>query len=225
MAFNFLRGDGSDRLEAIEAKMQKMLVHDRHEFDLAMAALLGDRLQADVRDELRATDQEVNRMEREIRRELMVHASVFGAIDTPAVLAYMSIVKDIERVGDYAKNLVDLARDGANFSQAPYAEEWRKAATEISQYIADAGEAFASRSTSHARTLLAQGDELLKQFDERVSGLVRGERGEVQAVPRALAHRYLKRVVAHLMNLLTAVVMPLDRLDYFDEDPEDRAGE
>jgi hypothetical protein len=46
--------------------------------------------------------------------------------------------------------------------------------------------------------------------------------GEPQAVPRALAHRYLKRVVAHLMNLLTAVIMPLDRLDYFDEDPEDR---
>jgi len=25
------------------------------------------------------------------------------------------------------------------------------------------------------------------------------------------------------MNVLSAVVMPVDRLDYFDEDPEDRA--
>jgi hypothetical protein len=25
------------------------------------------------------------------------------------------------------------------------------------------------------------------------------------------------------MNLLSAVIMPLDRLDYFDEDPEDRS--
>lgn len=225
MAFNFLRGEGSDRLDNIEAKMQAMLAHDRHEFDLAMAALLGDRKAEDVRGELRSTDQKVNRMEREIRRELMVHASVFGAIETPVVLVYMSIVKDIERVGDYAKNLVDLARDGADFSRAPYADEWRQVATDISRYISDAGAAFASRDSGAARTLLAQGDELLKQFDERVTGLVRGERGEAQAVPRALAHRYLKRVVAHLMNLLTAVVMPLDRLDYFDEDPEDRAGE
>lgn len=225
MAFSFLRGEESDRLEKIEAKMQAMLGHDRHEFDLAMAALLGDRQAADVRDELRSTDQQVNRMEREIRRELMVHASVFGAIETPVVLVYMSTVKDIERVGDYAKNLVDLARDGANLSRAPDAEEWRRLAGDVSQYISDAGQAFAVRSTDRARALLRQGDDLLKSFDERVTGLVRdGDDGGAQAVPRALAYRYLKRVVAHLMNLLTAVVMPLDRLDYFDEDPEDRAG-
>jgi len=45
----------------------------------------------------------------------------------------------------------------------------------------------------------------------------------LQAVAVALAHRYLKRIVAHGMNVLSAVVMPVDRLDYFDEDPEDRS--
>jgi hypothetical protein len=51
---------------------------------------------------------------------------------------------------------------------------------------------------------------------------VRGEDTGPMGVARALAHRYLKRIVAHVMNILSAVVMPLDRLDYFDEDPEDR---
>ena len=41
-------------------------------------------------------------------------------------------------------------------------------------------------------------------------------------MPRALAHRYLKRVVAHLMNLMSSVFMPIDKLDHFDVDPEDR---
>jgi phosphate uptake regulator len=223
MAFKFFRREESDPLAGIQDRMQTMLAHDRHEFDLAMAALLGDRAAAEVRDEIRATDQEVNRLEREIRRELLVHVSVAGGIETPAVLIYMSIVKDIERVGDYAKNLVDLARDGADFSLAPNAADWRRLAADVSRYLGDAGEAFSAGDAARARTLLARGDELLKLFDERVSGLVRGEYGGEQAVPRALAHRYLKRVVAHLMNLLTAVVMPLDRLDYFDEDPEDRA--
>jgi phosphate uptake regulator len=222
MAFKFFRGQGSDPLEGIEAKVQTMLRHDRHEFDLAMAALLGDRPAGEVNEELRATDQQVNRLEREIRRELLVHASVFGGIDTPAVLVYMSIVKDVERVGDYAKNLLDLARDGANLSAAPDAAEWRTLAERVSQYITDAGKGFSASNADQARVLLARGDELLKLFDERVSTLVRNEEPGAQAVPRALAYRYLKRVVAHLMNLLSAVVMPLDRLDYFDEDPEDR---
>jgi hypothetical protein len=52
---------------------------------------------------------------------------------------------------------------------------------------------------------------------------VRRDEPGTQAVARALTHRYLKRVIAHLMNVLSAVIMPLDKLDYFDEDPEDRS--
>jgi phosphate uptake regulator len=224
MAFKLFGRGGSDPLEGIESKVQTMLAHDKYEFELAMAALMGDRVAAEVNDDLRATDQKVNRLEREIRRELMVHSSVVGGIDTSAVLVYMSIVKDIERIGDYAKNLLDLARDGANFSQVPDRDEWRRFASEISRYIVEAGAAFRARDAGRCRTLIAHGDSLLDHFDDRVSALVRGDDAEVQAVARALALRYLKRVVAHIMNLLSAVVMPFDRIDYFSEDPEDRSG-
>lgn len=224
MIFKFLRDEGGDRLERIEAKVQTMLKHDRHEFDLAMSALLGEVAAADVRAELRSTDQQVNRLEREIRRELVVHSSVFQGIDSPAVLVYMSIVKDIERVGDYSKNLLDLARDGANLSTAPDADEWRRLNADVSRFIADAGEVFFVRDVERSRALRTYGDELLTLFDQRVSALVGEQAAGTQAVARALAHRYLKRVVAHLMNVISAVIMPLDRLDYFDEDPEDRLG-
>jgi phosphate uptake regulator len=218
----FGSGGGGDRLESIEQKVQTMLRHDRHEFELAMAALLGERRPEEVNDDLRSTDQKVNRLEREIRREVIVHSSVFGGIETPVVLVYMSIVKDIERVGDYAKNLVDLARDGADFSTLADAQAWRDLAAQISMYITEAGEAFRERDVRRGRDLSARGDKLLDEFDDEVSALVRGGEGAPQAVARALAFRYLKRVVAHLMNLLSAVVMPMDRLDYFSEDPEDR---
>jgi phosphate uptake regulator len=223
MVFKFLRGAGRDRMEAIEGRLQTMLGHDRFEFDLAMSALMGNVRAEDVNEELRAADQKVNRLEREIRRELVVHASVFGGIQSPAVLVYMSVVKDIERIGDYAKNILDLARDGADFSRIDDAEEWQQQATELSQYLVAAGDAFRSRDAPQSRELRSRGDELLELFDNRVSGLIRAEDPGPQAVARALAYRYLKRVVAHLMNLLSAVIMPLDRLDYFDEDPEDRS--
>lgn len=224
MVFKFLRGEGRERLEGIEERVQTMLRYDRHEFDLAMSALLGRVRAEEVNAELRDTDQKVNRLEREIRRELVVHASVFGGIQSPAVLVYMSVVKDIERVGDYSKNLLDLAMDGADFSQAPNFESWQEIGAEISDYITAAGEAFRIRDAARSRALRQRGDELLDLFDQRVSSLIRAEDPGAQAVARALAHRFCKRVVAHLMNLLSAVIMPLDRLDYFDEDPEDRGG-
>jgi phosphate uptake regulator len=223
MFFRFFRGDEASRLTEIGVKVQKMLANDRREFDLAMSALLGDVKWDEVNDELRTLDAEVNRLEREIRRQLIVHASVFGAIETPAVLVYMSIVKDIERVGDYAKNLLDLARDGANFSGLPTEEAWRSVWwEEVSRYIGEAAEAFDAWDGERSRKLLAQGDRLLSRCDERVSAIVRGDDPDHHPVARALALRFLKRVVAHIMNLLTAVVMPMDQLDYFDEDPEDR---
>jgi len=220
--FRFLRGQRSDRIDRIEARVREMFVHDRREFDLAMSALLGEVDPRTVNDEVRSTDQKVNQAEREIRQELVVHASVFGGIEIPTVLIYMSIVKDIERVGDYAKNLIDLALDGADFGEAEDAEDWQALTVEISAFIEETAEAFAKRDDETSRRLLMQGDRMLGVFDERVSGLVRGEDLRSHPVARALALRYLKRVVAHLLNVLTAVIMPIHRLDYFDEDPEDR---
>jgi hypothetical protein len=44
------------------------------------------------------------------------------------------------------------------------------------------------------------------------------EEGDGKLAATALAYRYLKRISAHSMNIITSVVMPLDHLDYFDED-------
>ena len=220
MAFGFKRSTSSDdRLDNIEQIIQRMLADDRIVFDLAMSILLDGVDWKTVKREIKATDHRVNDGEREIRRDLVVHASVVGAIDTPAILVYMSIVKDIERIGDYGKNLRDLGKDGVDLSDFP---AWRELRTEVSQMIADTAEIFSARDHERATELLVRGDELLDEFDSAVSLLVRGEDDRPYAVGRALAARYLKRIVAHLTNVLSAVVMPIDRLDYFDEDPEDR---
>jgi len=223
VVFSFRRDGDAARLDRIEVTLQKMIVDDLHAFELAMSALLGQTSPHEIGAELRATDHGVNAAEREIRRDLVIHASVHGAIDTPAILVYMSIVKDIERIGDYAKNLFDLAADGADLSTGRYTGEITSLASEIPDFLREAAEAFEQRDAELSKALLHRGDALLDRFDERVSALVREEHPDHQAVAVALAHRYLKRIVAHGMNVLSAVVMPVDRLDYFDEDPEDRS--
>ena len=223
MVFSFRREGDAERLDRIEVTLQRMIADDLHAFELAMSALLGERSPHEIGAELRATDHGVNAAEREIRRELVVHASVHGAIDTPAILIYMSIVKDIERIGDYAKNLFDLASDGADLSTGLYTGEITSLAAEVPTFLEEAAAVFEERDEERAKALMRRGDQLLDRFDERVSALVKEEHPDRQAVAVALTHRYLKRIVAHGMNVLSAVVMPVDRLDYFDEDPEDRS--
>lgn len=221
MVFGF-RSDAGERLERIEDTIEQMFRDDAHSVELAMSALLGEVAPRTVGGELRATDHRVNEAERRIRRDLIVHASVHGAIDTPAILIYMSIVKDIERIGDYAKNLFDLAHDGADLSTTTRSARHAELRIEIGRTINEVAEAFRNRDGDRSRELLTRGDALLDSFDDAVSELVRTEPADDHSVAQALAFRYYKRIVAHLLNVLSAVVMPVDRLDYFDEDPEDR---
>ena len=151
-----------------------------------------------------------------------MHASVHGTSQVPAILTYMSVVKDVERIGDYAKNIYDLAAMGASLAGAPDSEELLRYRDRISEMITEADRAFADEDVEAARRIIGEGDEMQDVFDERVRELVLSQQPASEAVPRALLYRYYKRIVGHLMNLLSAVVMPLDRLDYFDEAKFDR---
>lgn len=221
MAFSFLRriAGNENRLDMIERSIAEMLDNDLQAYLLAVSALLGDATHADVREDVRRTDFQVNEGERAIRRDLVVHASVAEGLEAPGLLVYMSVVKAIERVGDYAKNLLDLARDGANLGNH---EGWRQTFDNVADFIKDTHEVFAKRDVERARQMLISGEVMLDEFDDGVSKLVSTTDGLGFAVARALAYRYLKRIVAHLMNVLSSVVMPLEQLDYFDDDPEDR---
>ena len=222
MVLRFFRHSGGDRLEHAESKLLEMLADDRHSFDAATAALLTGADPAVVGPDLRVTDKRVNEAERALRRELVVHASVHGTSQIPAILTYMSVVKDVERIGDYCKNIYDVAAQGVNFSDAPDREELIGRRDRISAMITEAGRAFADEDVDAANRIIIEGDALQDVFDARVAELVRSDRPGREAVPRALLYRYYKRIVGHLMNLLSAVVMPLDRLDYFDEEKPHR---
>lgn len=219
MVLQFFRGPNRDGLEHVQHQLLEMLSHDREAFDAATASLLEGGDAALVGPKLRATDALVNELERQIRRELVVHANVRGARDIAAVLVYMSIVKDVERIGDYSKNIYDLAAGGVDFREAsdhPIMITYRDRTAEM---ITESGAIFAEDDHDRANALLAEADAMLDTFDDLVDALVVSDGRARDAVPRALFYRHLKRIVAHLMNLLSAVVVPVDRLDYLD-DPE-----
>jgi phosphate transport system protein len=213
----FCRGDATE-LEAVKAKVAQMLADDRHSFDVATSALLAHADPSIVGPDLRETDGRVNRAERELRQALVVHASVHGTSRVAPILVYMSVVKDVERIGDYAKNIFDVAARGTDLSDAADRETLTGYRDRISSMISEASAIFADDDRDEAQRFIRDADILLDEFDQHVSELVVTEHPGKEAVPRALLYRYYKRIVAHLMNLLSAVVMPLDRLDSYGEE-------
>jgi hypothetical protein len=82
---------------------------------------------------------------------------------------------------------------------------------------------FQDRDAGAAQEMIKEFDEVLDACDDRITEQLASTGTPREAVPRALLFRHLKRIYAHLMNVLSSLVMPLDRLDYYDEDKADRA--
>ena len=221
MVMSFFRRPEESGLENIESQVQRMVNDARHTFDLALSAVTGGAVET-VADEIRETDRQINATEVEIRRALVVHASVHGGIDTSEVLAFMNMIKDIERIGDYNKNIFDLAEEGVSFTESPELDSILSLRDEVSSRISLMGEILSVRDEQRARTYIERGDELRRDFDQRVNELLHSTEAAVTAVPKALLFRFLKRVSAHSSNVVSAVVMPVDQLDYFDESEDTR---
>ncbi len=221
MVMSFFRRPDDSGIDHIEAQVQRMVTDARHTFDLAMNAITGGSV-ASVADEVRRTDRQINVTEMEIRRELVVHFSVHAGGDATEMLVFMNMVKDLERIGDYNKNVFDLAEEGVSFSGADDLERILGFRDEISSRIALMGEILTVRDEERARAYIARSDELRREFDNLVNELVHSTEPALHAVPRALLYRFLKRITAHSMNVVTAVIMPVDRLDYYDEAADTR---
>lgn len=217
----FFRGGPSSELDQVEDWIVGMLRDGNDVFTTATDALFGGGKSKATKKEVRETDKGINEAQQDVRRALMIHAAVNGA-DLPLVLQYASIVKDAERIGDYSKNMYDLVKFGANFEGAPDEDELDDYRDKVSRLILEAADVYEAKDTAGAQRLLGKADAFLDQYDSEVKAAYNSSGGTQDAVARALYFRFLKRTTAHVMNVLTSLVQPLDRLDYYDEAKEDR---
>ncbi|MHC5210964.1 MAG: PhoU domain-containing protein [Planctomycetota bacterium] len=219
--FHWLQGDKAG-LGLIFRQFGQMLEDGRHVFDAACNAFVGGTEPSVVEADLFATDKRINKVEQAIRRELVVHLSVSHRVDFPVCLALMSLVKDAERVGDYAKNIFDLSVACRTFPSDPLAPEIVSLKDRVSRMLAKMRSLYDSQDAAQAGDFLHEADGILDECDGQIDRLLADASISHHPVAAALMYRYVKRVMAHSMNVVSSIVMPIDKLDYFDEDRRTR---
>ena len=170
-------------------------------------------------------DVKVNKLERKIRKNVIAHLTISGnSVDLPYGLLLMSLVKDVERIGDYAKNLYEVAEvvEGG-LADDDIVAELREIRAGVEAMFGDAGQVFAQSNREAAIDLINQGRDLAHRCDSLISRIARSDYDAGKTTATVLGTRYYKRIGGHLLNVLSSVVMPLHKLDYYDEDalPED----
>jgi len=210
--------DSAEGMEEMRARVEDMLSEGRHIFDAAANAFLGGADPEVIRDDLFKTDKRINQLEQKVRRQALVHGTVYGTSQLPTCLVLMSIVKDAERIGDYCKNLYDIAAIKPLAKNDKYFSDLLDHKNQLSALLEESIRIYRSQKEDKAMSFLQRGDRLQDHYDEKVVELLGDDPGTPQAAAVILAYRYYKRVVAHLLNIISSLVMPLDELDYFDED-------
>jgi len=209
---------GKDFLVHVMDDFKIMLDDTELMFTSVCNRLLEGTEEPGLKDKIYKIDKTVNSLQREIRRRIVEHLTLQPTVNVNVCLLLMSVVKDAERLGDYCKNLygvtelLDKPVNKTVFGQ--YFDDLDK---EILNLFGQARDAFINADEEKARSAWEYHRRINKTCDKIVEMLVRSDLSVNEAVCFALIARYFKRIVSHLVNIATSVVLPLSDLDYFDE--------
>ena len=212
---NLLRKD--DLLTRAGGECEEML-------DLCLSMLhasvdsLRNREDAEIELDLYALDKKLNSFERDVRVKVLTHLSLGNPEDLASGLGLVSIVIDVERIGDYTKNIYDLARSHpSKLHGGPLESEIQAIETEVIQHFGRTVKAFKQGDQAEA-------SQLMKDYKQDISGrcaelekrMVSSDVGlaSADAVAVALYLRFLKRISAHARNLISSLVNPFHRIGY-----------
>ncbi|OGD79150.1 MAG: hypothetical protein A2Y64_08415 [Candidatus Coatesbacteria bacterium RBG_13_66_14] len=169
-------------------------------------------------------DRFVNHLNREIRRLIAEHLVVNPGDDPIAGLVLLNVNIDLERVGDFTKNLFEVAKSYAG----PILESKYHRLAElldieelVMEDFALTRKAFVDFDSAAAHQVCDNHRKLAPKTTELINELFVFTGVSVKdAVMAVLVCRYSKRINAHLMNVASTVINPFDWVSYqYDGDP------
>jgi len=209
---------GKDFLTQVLEEFKKMLDDTEKMFGSTCRRLIYNEKEPGLEEKIYAIDKKVNGLQRDIRKRIVEHLSIQPSVDVSTSLLLMSVVKDAERLGDYSKNLLEVAK----YLEKPinkdrYREWFSNIEKEIADLFQKTRDAFIESDETKAALSWEYETKIAKHCDEIIEKAAKSSLTVNEAVCFALIARYFKRITAHLSNIATSVVLPLSDLDYFDE--------
>lgn len=207
-----------DFLQEVLDDFANMMEETHAMFKNVCDLLLRNKTCDGLKDKIYETDRKVNTLEREIRKRIVEHLSIQPSSDLPFCLVLMSVVKDAERLGDYAKNIFEvweLLKKPLDHNL--YKKFFDDLDTKLLENFAQTKQAFVESNEQIAEECMKLEREIVKACDGTVEKLAASDLTTNESVCFTLLARYFKRTAAHLTNIASSVILPISNLDFFDE--------
>lgn len=180
-----------------------------------------NRLTKDIYDQ----DIAVNKFEREVRRKVLSHLAVSGTQDLYSGLTLVSIIIDIERVGDYTKNIIEIAQNHpAKLEGGIYDDDLERVEDAVEDVFSRIRNAFEKADETEARKICEDYEWVTKLCDQHAIDYLNDRDKTIStsdAVALSLYFRYLKRIYSHLRNVASSVINPFDKIGFYNKEKKD----
>jgi phosphate uptake regulator len=208
----------SDNLLEQAWNMSYEMVDISHQMFLESIRALREAEHDHVDEDIRKKDKIINKYEREVRRKVLTHLAVQSAKDVPSSLVLITVIIDIERIGDYTKNIVDLVEaHSQTLIAGKYEKNLKRIETAVQEVFEKTKSCIKESKEESALQILNDYRWVNLECDKNLKKIIRQKDKNMDsgtAATLVLYVRYLKRVHAHLRNTITSVVNPFDRIGY-----------
>lgn len=209
---------GKNFLSEVLGEFNYMLINARGMFVASVERVVENKDKPGLKDEIYAIDRKINDSQKEIRKRVIEHLSLQPSVDTAACLLLMSVVKDGERLGDYAKNIFEISiLLDKPVDKDTYNELFDDVDKEILDLFDSTKEAFIASNEEKAKNAWERQRIIRNRCDEIIDSLTSSTLSSNEIVCFTMLSRFYRRIAAHLTNIATSVIVPLSDLDYYDE--------
>jgi phosphate transport system protein len=198
-------------IDRAEEEVGRMIIIAKDMFKIAMDILLNSK---EYEADLYKMDRGLNTIQMDVRRKILEHLSINPAMDITASLILITIIIDIERLGDYSKNVLDLSDKIKGKLEGGYFDEIRGVRDNLEPLFDETVQVTREMDMNRGKKVMQQCTDIASECDAITENLFQDELKARDAVIATLLLRYLKRIASHLKNVASSVVNPFARLGY-----------
>jgi len=200
--------------------LEIMLDKNRKTFKLVTDFLVaGKKIEVNIYKE----DKKVNRYEMEIRKKILEHISINPEQDVTFALILLGATRDVERTGDFLKNIYDVSlKLEGDFSDNKYTEIIKKQIDNILEMFDLTHEAFINSDEQKAKKVVQiHKHNICVRSEQIIDGTINDSDLKTKnAVIYSLLAVYFRRIGAHLANVSSSVISPFEKVRYLDNSKE-----
>jgi len=203
---------GSGLIDESENIVSEMLDISYNMFRYSMKIVIE---KAQEKENIYAIDKKLNALEIEVRKKILEHLSINPSQDITPSLVLVTIVVDIERLGDYSKNLIEVSHKYPKPLKGKYIEKIKDLEKKVQICFANTIKIYKEQDEKMGKETMEKLSKLIDECQNLLEILIEDDSlSSKEGIVYSLLVRHLKRVSAHVRNVCSSIVNPFYRLGY-----------